>query len=48
MVTPEPWDMPGYDHQVIMAGGSFIQGSSIELSADGPIRNHMLLLYRVD
>ena len=38
MVTPEPWDMPGYDHQVIMAGGSFIQGSSIELSADGPIR----------
>ena len=37
-VQPEPWDMPGYDHQVIMAGGSFIQGSSIELSADGPIR----------
>ncbi|MGB9812350.1 MAG: aminotransferase class I/II-fold pyridoxal phosphate-dependent enzyme [Thermovenabulum sp.] len=37
-VTPEPWDMPGYDHQVIMAGGSFIQGASIELSADAPIR----------
>lgn len=37
-VTPEPWDMPGYDSQVIMAAGSFIQGSSIELSADGPIK----------
>ena len=37
-VTPEPWDMPGYDDQVIMAAGAFIQGSSIELSADGPIR----------
>lgn len=37
-VAPEPWDMPGYNHQVIMAGGSFIQGSSIELSADAPIR----------
>jgi len=37
-VTPEPWDMPGYDHQVIMAGGSFIQGASIELSADAPIK----------
>lgn len=36
-VTPEPWDMPGYDSQVIMAAGAFIQGSSIELSADGPI-----------
>ena len=32
-VTPEPWDMPGYDSQVIMAAGAFIQGSSIELSA---------------
>ncbi|MDE6107920.1 MAG: methionine gamma-lyase family protein, partial [Oscillospiraceae bacterium] len=38
-VTPEPWDMPGYDSQVIMAAGAFIQGSSIELSADGPMRN---------
>ena len=37
-VTPEPWDMPGYDDQVIMAAGAFIQGSSIELSADGPMR----------
>lgn len=37
-VTPEPWAMPGYDCPVIMAAGSFIQGSSIELSADGPIR----------
>lgn len=37
-VTPEPWDMPGYDCQVIMAAGSFIQGASIELSADAPMR----------
>jgi len=37
-VTPEPWDMPGYDSKVIMAAGAFIQGSSIELSADGPLR----------
>ncbi len=37
-VTPEPWAMPGYDCPVIMAAGSFIQGSSIELSADGPFR----------
>lgn len=37
-VTPEPWDMPGYDDQVIMAAGAFVSGSSIELSADGPIR----------
>lgn len=37
-VTPEPWDMPGYDSPVIMAAGAFIQGSSIELSADGPIK----------
>lgn len=37
-VTPEPWDMPGYDSQVIMAAGAFISGSSIELSADGPLR----------
>ena len=36
-VTPEPWDMPGYDSPVIMAAGAFVQGSSIELSADGPI-----------
>ena len=37
-VTPEPWAMPGYDSNVIMAAGAFIQGSSIELSADGPIK----------
>lgn len=37
-VSPEPWDMPGYENQVIMAAGTFISGSSIELSADGPIR----------
>lgn len=36
-VKPEPWDMPGYDSKVIMAAGAFISGSSIELSADGPI-----------
>ena len=38
-VIPEPWDMPGYDDQVIMAAGAFVQGSSIELSADGPMRD---------
>lgn len=37
-VTPEPWDMPGYDSEVIMAAGAFVSGSSIELSADGPIK----------
>lgn len=37
-VTPEPWAMPGYDDEVIMAAGTFTQGSSIELSADGPMR----------
>ena len=37
-VTPQPWDMPGYSHQVIMAAGTFIEGASIELSADAPIR----------
>lgn len=37
-VTPEPWDMPGYDCQVIMAAGAFVQGASIELSADAPMR----------
>ena len=36
--VPEPWDMPGYTSQVIMAAGAFVQGSSIELSADAPIR----------
>ena len=37
-MTPLPWDMPGYSDKVIMAAGAFVQGSSIELSADGPIR----------
>ena len=37
-VTPEPWAMPGYDDDVIMAAGTFIEGASIELSADSPIR----------
>lgn len=37
-VLPEPWDMPGYNHQVIMAAGTFVQGASIELSADSPIK----------
>ena len=37
-VTPEPWEMPGYTDKVIMAAGAFTQGSSIELSADGPLR----------
>ncbi len=36
-VTPEPWDMPGYQHKVIMAAGAFVQGASIELSADAPL-----------
>ena len=38
-VTPEPWDMPGYDDPVIMAAGAFVSGASIELSADGPMRS---------
>ena len=37
-VVPEPWDMPGYDAPVIMAAGAFIQGASIEMSADAPIK----------
>lgn len=37
-VSPEPWDMPGYDSKVVMAAGNFVSGSSIELSADGPLR----------
>ena len=37
-VTPEPWDMPGYNDPVIMAAGTFVQGATTELSADGPIR----------
>ena len=37
-VSPEPWDMPGYDSKVIMAAGAFTMGASIELSADAPLR----------
>ena len=37
-VTPVPWDMPGYTDQIIMAAGTFVQGASIEFSADGPMR----------
>ena len=45
-VIPEPWDMPGYDCQVIMAAGAFISGSSIELSADAPIREPYAVFYQ--
>ncbi len=45
-VVPEPWNMPGYDDPVIMAAGGFIQGSSIELSADAPIRNPYYVYYQ--
>ena len=38
MKLPLPWDMPGYEDKVVMAAGAFVQGSSIELSADAPIR----------
>lgn len=44
--TPEPWDMPGYDDKVIMAAGDFIEGSSIELSADGPMREPYYVYYQ--
>ena len=45
-VTPEPWAMPGYDSEVIMAAGAFNQGSSIELSADGPVRPPYAVYYQ--
>ena len=45
-VVPVPWDMPGYEDQVIMAAGSFIQGSSIELSADAPIRPPYIVYFQ--
>lgn len=45
-VTPEPWAMPGYDSEVIMAAGTFIQGSSIELSADGPMREPYAVFFQ--
>lgn len=45
-VSPEPWDMPGYESQVIMAAGAFVQGSSIELSADAPIREPYIVYFQ--
>jgi len=45
-VTPEPWAMPGYDSDVIMAAGAFIQGSSIELSADGPLKEPYTVFFQ--
>lgn len=45
-VTPEPWDMPGYSDPIIMAAGAFIQGSSIELSADAPIKEPYIVYYQ--
>ena len=45
-VTPEPWAMPGYEDPVIMAAGAFVQGSSIELSADGPIREPYIVYFQ--
>jgi cystathionine beta-lyase family protein involved in aluminum resistance len=45
-VRPEPWDMPGYDSPVIMAAGAFVQGSSIELSADAPIKEPYIVYYQ--
>ena len=45
-VLPEPWDMPGYKHQVIMAAGAFIQGASIEMSADAPIKEPYIAYFQ--
>lgn len=45
-VTPEPWDMPGYTDQVIMASGSFVSGSSIEISADAPLREPYIAYFQ--
>lgn len=45
-VTPKPWDMPGYDAKVIMAAGAFVSGSSIELSADGPIKEPYTVFFQ--
>lgn len=45
-VVPYPWDMPGYEDQVIMATGGFVDGSSIELSADGPLREPYIVFYQ--
>lgn len=45
-VTPEPWDMPGYENKVVMAAGGFVDGSSIEMSADGPLREPYYVYYQ--
>ena len=45
-VRPEPWDMPGYDSKVIMAAGAFVSGSSIELSADGPMKEPYAVFFQ--
>ena len=45
-VSPVPWDMPGYQDQVVMAAGAFVQGSSIELSADGPLREPYIAYFQ--
>ena len=45
-VSPEPWDMPGYQHQVIMAAGAFVQGASIEMSADAPIKEPYIAYFQ--
>ena len=45
-VSPEPWAMPGYDSDVIMAAGAFVQGSSIELSADGPVKEPFAVYFQ--
>ena len=45
-VSPEPCDMPGYDSKIIMAAGTFVSGASIEVSADGPIREPYTVYYQ--
>lgn len=45
-VSPQPWPMPGYENDIIMASGSFIDGSSIEISADGPLREPYCVYYQ--
>lgn len=45
-VTPIPWEMPGYDDKVVMAAGNFVQGSSIELSADAPMREPYIAYFQ--
>lgn len=45
-ISPEPWEMPGYEDKVVMAAGGFIEGSSIELSADGPMREPYFAYYQ--